>query len=107
MTHASSPSRDSRTCAHCSASERVLVEGLRSVLAVSYVPLTGLVAVLDTTTSAWVLSLDSASSADDHCWALLDVLRFCPRAWRPPSRPGACRPVRSRSRVEPLLGALP
>ncbi|MDT7741183.1 MAG: hypothetical protein QOE59_261 [Actinomycetota bacterium] len=76
MTHASSPSRDSRTCAHCSASERVLVEGLRSVLAVSYVPLTGLVAVLDTTTSAWVLSLDSASSADDHCWALLDVLKI-------------------------------
>jgi hypothetical protein len=34
------------------------------------------VAVLDTTTSAWVLSLDSASSADDHCWALLDVLKI-------------------------------
>src|ERR1700712_4362059 len=37
--------------------------------------LAGLVAVLDTTTPAWVLNLDSGSSADDQCWALLDVLR--------------------------------
>jgi hypothetical protein len=75
MTHRSSSSWDSRTCAPCSASADVLVEGLRSILAVSYVPLTGLVAVLDTTTPAWVLNLDSGSSADDQCRALLDVLK--------------------------------
>ena len=75
MAHPSSSSCDSRACPHCSASAHVLVEGLRSVLAVSYVPLAGLVAVLDTTTPAWVLNLDSGSSADDQCWALLDVLR--------------------------------
>jgi hypothetical protein len=75
MTHPSSPPCDSGACPHCSASAHVLVEGLRSLLAVSYVPLTGLVAVLDTTAPAWVLNVDSGSSADDQCWALLDVLR--------------------------------
>jgi hypothetical protein len=75
MTPLASSPCDSRTCPHCTTSAQVLVEGLRSVLAVSYVPLTGLVAVLDTTTPTWVLNLDSGSSADDHCWALLDVLR--------------------------------
>ena len=68
-------SRDPLVCHRCSASARVLVDSLRTVLAVSYVPLTDLVAVLDTTTPAWVLSLDSGSSAEDHCWALVDVLR--------------------------------
>jgi hypothetical protein len=63
-------------CIHCSASARELVDGLRTVIAVSYVPLTDLVAVLDTTMPAWVLSLDSGSSAEDHCWALFDVLRI-------------------------------
>ncbi|MFC5062982.1 hypothetical protein [Actinomycetospora atypica] len=69
-----SSSCDSRACPHCSASARALVEELRSVLAVSYVPLAGLVAVLDTTSRAWVLSLDTDSPAGDHCWALLEVL---------------------------------
>ena len=76
MTSRSAASCDLHPCPHCSASAQVLVEGLRAVLAVSYVPLTGLVAVLDTTTPAWVLNLDSGSSADDQCWALLDVLRI-------------------------------
>ncbi len=75
MTHLRGSSCGSDTCRHCSASALVLVEGLRSVLAVSYVPLSGLVAVLDTTAPAWVLSLDSGSSAEDQCWALLDVLK--------------------------------
>ena len=75
MTHLRGSWCGSDTCRHCSASALVLVEGLRSVLAVSYVPLTGLVAVLDTTAPAWVLSLDSGSSAEDQCWALLDVLK--------------------------------
>ena len=46
------------------------------MLAVSYVPLTGLVAVLDTTSRIWVLSLDSDSSAGNHCRALLEVLEI-------------------------------
>jgi len=75
VTHLRGPSCGSGTCPHCSASALVLVEGLRAVLAVSYVPLTGLVAVLDTTAPAWVLSLDSGSSAEDQCWALIDVLK--------------------------------
>ena len=62
-------------CTSCSASAHVLVDGLRSVLTVSYVPLTDLVAVLDTTKPAWVLSLDSGSPAEDHCWAMRDVLK--------------------------------
>ena len=51
-----------------------LVEGLRSILTVTYVPLNGLVAVLDTTTSVWTLHLDSDSPPEDHCWAMIDVL---------------------------------
>jgi hypothetical protein len=51
-----------------------LVEGLRSILTVTYVPLSGLVAVLDTTTSVWALHLDSDSPPEDHCWAMIDVL---------------------------------
>ena len=75
MTHLRNSSCGVGTCPDCTASARALVDGLRSVLAVSYVPLAGLVAVLDTTTTAWVLSLDSGSSAEDQCWALLDVLK--------------------------------
>lgn len=56
-----------------------LVEGLRSVLTVTYVPLSGLVAVLDTTTSVWALHLDSDSPPEDHCWAMIDVLEVLSR----------------------------
>jgi hypothetical protein len=61
----------------------VLVEGLRSILTVTYVPLDGVVAVLDTTTAEWALHLDADSPAEDHCWAMievLDVLRRGPHA---------------------------
>jgi len=55
--------------------ERVLVRGLRAVLTVSYTPLVGNVALLDTTAAAWTLELDTGSSAEDHCWAMLDLLK--------------------------------
>jgi hypothetical protein len=62
-------------CTSCSTSANILVDGLRTVLTVAYVPMTDLVAVLDTTAPSWVLSLDSGSPAEDHCWAMLDVLK--------------------------------
>lgn len=58
-----------------SAAARVLVRGLRSVITVTYVALAGNVAQLDTTSPVWLLELDSGSSAADHCWAMIDVLR--------------------------------
>lgn len=65
------------------AAAAVLVEGLRSMLTVTYVPLDGVVAVLDTTTAEWALHLDADSPVEDHCWAMievLDVLRRGPHA---------------------------
>jgi hypothetical protein len=59
-----------------SAAARVLLTSLRCVLTVSFVPLGGNVARLDTSTEHWLLELDSGSSADDHCWAMIDVLRI-------------------------------
>jgi hypothetical protein len=59
-----------------SAGARALVTSLRTVLTVTFVPLAGNVARLDTTTPDWLLELDSGSSADDHCWAMIDVLRI-------------------------------
>ncbi len=58
-----------------SAAALVLAAGLRTMLTVSFVPLGGNVALLDTTTPAWLLEVDSGSSAEDQCWAMLDVLR--------------------------------
>jgi hypothetical protein len=58
-----------------SSAARVLVTSLRTVLTVSFVPLAGNVAQLDTTTPDWLLELDSGSSAEDQCWAMIDVLR--------------------------------
>lgn len=60
---------------HSLAAEVVLVRGLRAVLTVSYTPLADNVARLDTTAAAWVLELDTGSSADAHCWAMIDVLK--------------------------------
>jgi hypothetical protein len=61
---------------HSGAAEIVLVRGLRAVLTVTYVPLVGNVALLDTTSAVWILELDTGSSAQDHCWAMIDVLRI-------------------------------
>ena len=115
MTPYSTSPCGSPTCPLCSASEHVLVDCLRSLLTVAYVPRTDLVAVLDTTTAAWVLNLDSGSSADDRCWALLDVFKVLalgadaadsarsvptlsplrkPDCTRPTSSAGSCRGVR-------------
>jgi hypothetical protein len=41
---------------------------------VAFVPLAADVARLDTTTPDWLLELDSGSSAEDQCWAMIDVL---------------------------------
>ena len=52
----------------------MLVNGLRTMLAVTYVPLADNVARLDTTRPTWLLELDSGCSAEHHCWAMIDVL---------------------------------
>ena len=57
-----------------SAAALALVEGLSSMLTVTYTPLTGNVAQLDTTTAVWLLELDSGSPPEDQCWAMIDVL---------------------------------
>jgi hypothetical protein len=57
-----------------SAAARALVEGLRTIITVTYAPLTGNVAQLDTTTAEWLLELDTGSPPEDHCWAMIDVL---------------------------------
>jgi hypothetical protein len=57
-----------------SAAAQALVEGLRSMLTVTYAPLTANVAQLDTTSAVWLLELDSGSPPEDQCWAMIDVL---------------------------------
>jgi len=57
-----------------SAAALALVEGLSSMLTVTYTPLIGNVAQLDTTTAVWLLELDSGSPPEDQCWAMIDVL---------------------------------
>jgi hypothetical protein len=79
-----------------------LIEGLRSLLTVTYVPLDGVVAVLDTTSSAWTLHLDADSPAEDHCWAMIDVvevLRLGPQAAE-----HATRTIALRGGAEPSVG---
>lgn len=69
---------------------RALVKGLRSVLTVAYVPLHGVVAIMDTTAPVWALHLDSNSPTEDHCWAMIDVLkvlRLGPHAAEHATRP--------------------
>lgn len=69
--------------ARSSVAALVLVRSLRTVLTVSYLPLAGEVARLDTATPAWLLELDSGSSSEDHCLVMIDVLRvmsFGPQA---------------------------
>jgi hypothetical protein len=76
----------------------VLVEGLRSLLTVTYVPLDGVVAVLDTTASVWSLHLDIDSPDEDHCWAMIDVLevlRLGPHAAEHATSAMPLRPLRS------------
>ncbi|HSK58669.1 MAG TPA: hypothetical protein VK935_06410 [Actinomycetospora sp.] len=72
-----------------------LVEGLRSILTVTYVPLAGLVAVLDTTSPEWSLHLDSDSPTEDHCWAMIDVLEVLRLG--PAAAPHVTRAVPRRS----------
>jgi hypothetical protein len=57
------------------ADVRALLRSLRVLLTVSVRPLALVVARLDTTTTPWVLHLDSDSSDQDQCWAMTDVLR--------------------------------
>jgi hypothetical protein len=57
------------------ATADALVRGLRTILTVSFVPLSDSVARLDTTSRPWTLHLDSDSPVQDQCWAMIDVLR--------------------------------
>lgn len=56
------------------AAAAVLVSGLSSILHVAYTPMPDMVARLDTSGQEWVLHLDPDSPAEDHCWAMLDML---------------------------------
>ncbi len=56
------------------AAAEVLASGLNSMLRVVYTPMRDTVARLDTSHAQWVLHLDLDSPAEDHCWAMLDVL---------------------------------
>lgn len=58
------------------ADRDVLAGGLSSELYVVYTPLRDIVARLDTSHARCVLYLDSDSPAEDHRWALLDVLHL-------------------------------
>ena len=58
-----------------SAGALALLRSLRVLLTVSVQPLPLVVARLDTTATPWVLYLDSDSSDQDQCWAMIDVLR--------------------------------
>jgi hypothetical protein len=51
-----------------------LVDILRDLLHVAFVPMPDAVARLDISEHDWILYLDSDSPAEDHCWAMLDVL---------------------------------
>ncbi len=57
-----------------SAAAEALAGGLGNILHVVYTPLRDAVASLDTSQERWMLYLDSDSPAEDHCWAMLDVL---------------------------------
>lgn len=62
---------------------RELVDRIPASITVSFTPLEGVVARLDTSGATWVLLLDSRSPVPDLCWALrdvLDVLRRGPQA---------------------------
>lgn len=61
--------------ARTSRAALVLITGLRTILTVTYVPLAANVALLDTTTSAWLLELDAHSSEEDHRVAMIDVFK--------------------------------
>lgn len=58
------------------ASARALATSLGTLVTVSYRPLGTIVARLDTTSTPWVLYLDSGSPLQDQCWAMTDVLRI-------------------------------
>jgi hypothetical protein len=52
----------------------MLSSGLRSLLRVTYAPLHDTVARLEISGRHRVLYLDSDSPAEDHCWAMFEVL---------------------------------
>jgi hypothetical protein len=62
-----------------SATADILAGSLRTMISISYVPLARVVARLDTTRSTWVLTLDTDSPVEDHCWVMVDVLRVLSR----------------------------
>ncbi|GAY09623.1 hypothetical protein [Pseudonocardia sp. N23] len=52
-----------------------LITDLRGLIDVRHRPLRYVVARLDVSARGWVLVLDSESPAEDHYWALRDVIR--------------------------------
>lgn len=71
------PVPDPSTFGSCST--QILVDSLRSTVSIAYAPLARVVARLDTTRPMWVLTLDTDSPSEDHCWAMLDVLKVLNR----------------------------
>ena len=58
-----------------SAAARALVTSLRTVLTVASCPWRGTSPDWTPPRPDWLLELDSGSSAEDQCWAMIDVLR--------------------------------
>ncbi len=96
-------------------STRALVDSLRTVVSINYAHLARVVARLDTTGTTWVLTLDIDSPAEDHWWAMVDVVKVLKRGAHAAEharttphlslvRNGAC-PLRRRT--DPHSGRLP
>lgn len=59
-----------------SAAAQVMAYGLCRLVEVVYTPMPDVVARLDPADHGWVLTLDSDSPPEDHCWAMVDVLKL-------------------------------
>ncbi|GAA3221243.1 hypothetical protein GCM10017691_06140 [Pseudonocardia petroleophila] len=59
-----------------SAAAEELVEGVRTLADIVYVPMRDSVARMEWTDRGWVLYIDTDSSHEDRCWAMAGVLRL-------------------------------
>lgn len=59
-----------------SAAAEELVDGVRTLAEVVYLPMRDSVARMEATERGWVLYVDTDSSDEDRCWAMAGVLRL-------------------------------
>ncbi len=58
------------------AAAEEMARGLCGLIEVVYTSLDDVVARLDQTPRGWLLTLDIDSPPEDHCWAMVDVLKM-------------------------------